>query len=111
MFTSFDDVEDIDLLRPEDQQMIREYVERSVDAKASISVISAGDCAIEVSQTSRAGCKHCSEKIMKGTVSILSDVFYFKIYFQFVCCLWYILFLGLPRGVRPTVHTLCIGIL
>ena len=69
MFTSFDDVEGVDLLRWEDQEKIRKYLEGgSVNASSAVD----SDCAIEVSQTSRATCRRCNEKIMKGTVSILS---------------------------------------
>lgn len=100
MFASFDDVEGIDLLRWEDQQKIRKYVEGgSANANADVSAISDSDCAIEISQTSRAGCKRCNEKIAKGMVNILSDVFYFEISFQFLGSLWFISFLGLYKGI------------
>lgn len=61
-----DDVEGIDLLRWEDQQKIRKYVE---GGSISTAPVSENECAIEISQTSRAGCKRCSQKIMKGDVS------------------------------------------
>lgn len=66
---SVDDVEGIDLMRWEDQEKIRKYVEggsinSSLDALPS-------ECAIEVSQTSRASCKHCGKKIDKGIVGYL----------------------------------------
>ncbi|KAM6592239.1 hypothetical protein CsatA_014844 [Cannabis sativa] len=75
---SIDDVEGIEQLRWEDQQRIRKYVEGQGGAGAGAG----GDqpeetygaknveCGIEVSQTSRATCKRCSEKIMKGQVRI-----------------------------------------
>ncbi|KAG9441461.1 hypothetical protein H6P81_017315 [Aristolochia fimbriata] len=64
---SLDDVEGIDLLRWEDQQKIRKYVEgSSTNAAAAPSV----EYAIEVSQTSRASCKHCSQKIIKGNIRV-----------------------------------------
>ena len=84
MFTSFDDVEGIDLLRWEDQEKIRKYVEGgSINTSSTVD----SECAIEVSQTSRATCRRCNEKIMKGTVSILSNssVKFLDIFFQFVC--------------------------
>ncbi|XP_038887409.1 poly [ADP-ribose] polymerase 1-like isoform X2 [Benincasa hispida] len=67
---SIDDVEGLDLLRWEDQQKIRQYVEDSVAAVAVTPV----ECGIEVSQTSRANCKHCKQKIMKGEVRLSSAV-------------------------------------
>lgn len=72
MVASLDDVEGIDLLRWEDQEKIQKYVDGgSVNTTAAASVTGDKDCAVEVSQTSRATCKHCSEKIIKGTVSVL----------------------------------------
>lgn len=69
---AIDDVEGIDLLRWEDQQKIQKYVEGGGSAAdgAEATVSADDDCAIEVSQTSRAACKHCSEKIMKGTIRV-----------------------------------------
>ncbi|XP_020247159.1 poly [ADP-ribose] polymerase 1 isoform X2 [Asparagus officinalis] len=68
---SFDDVEGIDLLRWEDQQKIRKYVEDgSMQTTSTGTAIADSECAIEVSQTSRATCKRCNEKIIKGTVRI-----------------------------------------
>ncbi|XP_058082126.1 poly [ADP-ribose] polymerase 1 isoform X2 [Magnolia sinica] len=64
---SLDDVEGIDLLRWEDQQKIRKYVE---GGSISTTPIAANECAIEVSQNSRAACKRCNEKIMKGNVRV-----------------------------------------
>ncbi|VVB07527.1 unnamed protein product [Arabis nemorensis] len=70
-----DDVEGLESLRWEDQQKIRKYVESG--AGNSTSTSSSGGNAkleygIEVSQTSRAGCRKCSEKILKGEVRIFS---------------------------------------
>ncbi|KAK8955974.1 Poly [ADP-ribose] polymerase 1 [Platanthera guangdongensis] len=62
-----DDVEGLDLLRWQDQQEIRKYVEGGA---TSTPTSSDADSSIEVSQTSRATCKHCSEKILKGMVRI-----------------------------------------
>ncbi|PKA57046.1 Poly [ADP-ribose] polymerase 1 [Apostasia shenzhenica] len=62
---SSDEVEGLDLLRWEDQQKIRKYVEGEISSAATASNV---ESTIEVSQTSRAMCKHCGEKIMKGTI-------------------------------------------
>lgn len=77
---SVDDVDGIDLLRWEDQQMIRKYVEcgrgggssgggSTVTNVGSSSKSASVPLQIEVSQTSRATCRNCSEKIMKGEVN------------------------------------------
>lgn len=70
-----DDVEGLESLRWEDQQKIRKYVESGAgdNTSTSTSTASSGGNAkleygIEVSQTSRAGCRKCSEKILKGEV-------------------------------------------
>ncbi|KGN57935.1 poly [ADP-ribose] polymerase 1 isoform X1 [Cucumis sativus] len=65
---SIDDVEGLDSLRWEDQLKIRQYVEDSVAAAAV--VVTPIEYGIEVSQTSRASCKHCKQKIMKGEVRL-----------------------------------------
>ncbi|KAK9083399.1 hypothetical protein Scep_029870 [Stephania cephalantha] len=65
---STEDVEGIDSLRWEDQQKIRKYTEGSLLSN-SASVVK-NECGIEVSQTSRATCKLCNKKIMKGEVRI-----------------------------------------
>ena len=72
---SVDDVEGIEQLRWDDQQRIRQYVESSGGgggasqgqaAKAdSVKIV---ECGIEVSSTSRAVCKRCAQKILKGEV-------------------------------------------
>ncbi|KAL5981388.1 Poly [ADP-ribose] polymerase 1 [Asimina triloba] len=64
---SVEDVEGLDLLRWEDQQKIRKYVE---GGSISSTPIAASECAIEVSQNARAGCKRCNEKIAKGNVRV-----------------------------------------
>ncbi|XP_010510210.1 PREDICTED: poly [ADP-ribose] polymerase 1-like [Camelina sativa] len=80
---SVDDVEGIESLRWEDQEKIRKYVESgagnstSASTSTSTSTSSTANSAkleygIEVSQTSRAGCRKCSEKILKGEVRIFS---------------------------------------
>ncbi|GAY63839.1 hypothetical protein CUMW_228920 [Citrus unshiu] len=68
---SLDDVEGIESLRWEDQQKIRKYVEQGVGSgSSSKSNVTSAEYGIEVSQTSRATCRHCSKKIMKGEVRI-----------------------------------------
>ncbi|KAF2566441.1 hypothetical protein F2Q68_00024746 [Brassica cretica] len=75
---SADDVEGLESLRWEDQQKIRQYVESGAgNNTTSTSTASSGGNAkleygIEVSQTSRAGCRKCSEKILKGEVRVFS---------------------------------------
>uniref|UniRef100_A0A1J3D9A5 Poly [ADP-ribose] polymerase n=1 Tax=Noccaea caerulescens TaxID=107243 RepID=A0A1J3D9A5_NOCCA len=78
---SVDDVEGLESLRWEDQQKIRKYVEsvagNSISMSTGKGTSSSGGNAkleygIEVSQTSRAGCRKCSEKILKGEVRIFS---------------------------------------
>ncbi|KAF8392235.1 hypothetical protein HHK36_022577 [Tetracentron sinense] len=64
-----DDVEGIDLLRWEDQQKIRKYLEDGGGSSNS-TVVAFTECGVEVSQTSRATCKCCNKKIMKGEVRI-----------------------------------------
>ncbi|GLT33348.1 hypothetical protein SLA2020_079460 [Shorea laevis] len=77
---SVDDIEGLESLRWEDQQNIRTYVESGgpggggpdgggpTNRKAATTL----QYAIESSQASRATCKHCSKKIMKGEVRISS---------------------------------------
>ncbi|XP_021281109.1 poly [ADP-ribose] polymerase 1 [Herrania umbratica] len=67
---SIDDVEGIESLRWEDQQIVRNYVEDGGPANTKTVTVTAMEYAIEVSQTSRATCKHCSQKIMKEEVRI-----------------------------------------
>ncbi|KAG7568774.1 BRCT domain [Arabidopsis thaliana x Arabidopsis arenosa] len=76
---SVDDVEGIESLRWEDQQKIRKYVESGAGNSTSTSTGTSStsnnaklEYGIEVSQTSRAGCRKCSEKILKGEVRIFS---------------------------------------
>lgn len=64
-----DDVEGLDLLRWEDQQMIRKYAEGG--GPQTTAAPAATESGIEVSQTSRATCRHCNQKIMKGEVGYL----------------------------------------
>lgn len=68
-----DDVENLESLRWEDQQKIRKYIESGgggsgggtpTPKKANKNT----ECGIEVSQTSRATCKDCGQKIIKGEV-------------------------------------------
>lgn len=70
---SVDDVEGIESLRWEDQQNIRKYVEGGGDPPSVIAA-SAMEYGIEVSQTSRATCKRCSQKIIKGEVAIYVSI-------------------------------------
>ncbi|XP_022145931.1 poly [ADP-ribose] polymerase 1 isoform X2 [Momordica charantia] len=65
---SVDDVEGLDSLRWEDQQKIRKYVEDSAAAAAVADT--PVECGIEVAQASRAACKLCKQKIMKGEVRL-----------------------------------------
>ncbi|KAL3531248.1 hypothetical protein ACH5RR_010570 [Cinchona calisaya] len=67
---SIDDVEGLELLRWEDQQRIRKYVEGGGPQKASAPAVM--ECGVEVSLTSRASCRRCSQKIMKGEVRIFT---------------------------------------
>ncbi|EOX94505.1 hypothetical protein QUC31_004563 [Theobroma cacao] len=67
---SIDDVEGIESLRWEDQQRVRNYVEDGGPANTKAVTLTAMEYAIEVSQTSRATCKHCGQKIMKEEVRI-----------------------------------------
>jgi hypothetical protein len=70
---SIEDVEGIELLRWEDQQKIRKYVEGGGPGgppTPTTKAVTTKECGIEVSQTSRATCKGCSQKIMKGEVRI-----------------------------------------
>lgn len=70
--TSVDDVEGLDLLRWEDQQAIKKYME---GGSMSTTAVNNDECAIEVSQTSRAACRRCNQKIMKGMVGNFSELF------------------------------------
>ncbi|WOL07419.1 hypothetical protein Cni_G16160 [Canna indica] len=66
-----DDVEGIELLRWDDQKMIRNYVEGGSSSTTTVdSTVANSECTIEVSPTSRATCKHCNQKIQKGTVRV-----------------------------------------
>ncbi|XP_012569391.1 poly [ADP-ribose] polymerase 1 [Cicer arietinum] len=76
---SVDDVENLESLRWEDQQNIRKYIESSGGGSGGGSggntpaKSNAGknvEYGIEVSQTSRATCKPCGQKIIKGEVRI-----------------------------------------
>ncbi|XP_022728046.1 poly [ADP-ribose] polymerase 1-like [Durio zibethinus] len=69
---SIADVEGIESLRWEDQQRIRNYVEAGGPSNTKAVSPTAMESAIEVSKTSRATCKHCSQKIMKGEVRVSS---------------------------------------
>ncbi|EEF41438.1 poly [ADP-ribose] polymerase 1 [Ricinus communis] len=71
---SIDDVEGIDSLRWEDQQKIRKCVEGGGIATqdANANALNVMEYGIEVSQTSRATCRRCSQKILKGQVRISS---------------------------------------
>ncbi|XP_022758375.1 poly [ADP-ribose] polymerase 1-like isoform X2 [Durio zibethinus] len=69
---SIDDVEGMESLRWEDQQRIRNYVEAAEPSNANAVTATAMEYAIEVSKTSRATCKSCTQKIMKGEVRISS---------------------------------------
>lgn len=73
---SVDDVDGIDMLRWEDQQRIRKYVEdggssHGGDGSSTAAKAVATEFSVEVSQNARASCKKCGEKITKGEVSLL----------------------------------------
>lgn len=66
---SIDDIEGVESLRWEDQQKVRKYIDGNGLASNTVSAPPAPAAyGIEVSQTSRATCKHCSKKINKGEV-------------------------------------------
>lgn len=73
---SVDDVEGIEQLRWEDQQRIRTYVENNggggggCGQPQKAEAVKIVECGIEVSQTSRATCRTCTQKISKGEVRI-----------------------------------------
>ncbi|KAI4349414.1 hypothetical protein L6164_010006 [Bauhinia variegata] len=68
---SIDDVEGIESLRWEDQQKIREYIESGGPTKSNATKNT--EYGIEVAQTSRATCRHCGQKIVKGEVRISAN--------------------------------------
>lgn len=65
-----DDVEGLELIRWEDQQKVRSYVQSGgpPDTTPATSKFTTKECGIEVSPTSRATCKQCSQKILKTEV-------------------------------------------
>ncbi|KAL5712187.1 NAD(+) ADP-ribosyltransferase [Ranunculus cassubicifolius] len=68
---TLDDVYGLDSLRWEDQQKIRKYVEGGVSSSSTASSsATVKECGVEVSSTSRATCKLCNQKIIKGEVRI-----------------------------------------
>nr|GLL30729.1 poly [ADP-ribose] polymerase 1 isoform X2 [Ipomoea trifida] len=67
-----DDVEGLESLRWEDQEKVRKYVEGGGCGSSNAPTPAAMEYGVETSQTSRATCKHCNEKIMKGEVRISS---------------------------------------
>ncbi|TKY62377.1 Poly of ADP-ribose polymerase 1 [Spatholobus suberectus] len=69
---SVEDVENIESLRWEDQQKIRKYIESGGAGSSAIksNAVKDTECGIEVSQTSRATCRDCGQKIIKGEVRI-----------------------------------------
>lgn len=79
-FCSVDDVEGIESLRWEDQQRIRNYVEAGGPSNTKAVSPKAMKYAIEVSRTSRATCKQCSQKIMEEEVD-----FYFILFYSLWC--------------------------
>ncbi|CAA6662611.1 unnamed protein product [Spirodela intermedia] len=64
---SIEDVEGVDLLRWEDQQKIRTYVEGGDQERTAVAE---KESAIEISPSSRAACRKCNDKIIKGTVRV-----------------------------------------
>jgi poly [ADP-ribose] polymerase len=80
LFKRVDDVENIESLRWDDQQKIRKYIESGGGGAAGTPKSNAAsksnaskniEYGIEVSQTSRATCKHCGQKIIKGEVGLI----------------------------------------
>lgn len=75
---SIDDIEGIESLRWEDQQKIRKYIDGNGLASNTVAApaapVAPAAYGIEVSQTSRATCKHCSKKINKGEVRISAKI-------------------------------------
>ncbi|KAB2602252.1 poly [ADP-ribose] polymerase 1-like [Pyrus ussuriensis x Pyrus communis] len=69
---STDEVEGLELIRWEDQQKVRSYVQSGgpPDTSPATSKFTTKECGIEVSPTSRATCKQCSQKILKTEVRI-----------------------------------------
>ncbi|GAB4830505.1 Poly [ADP-ribose] polymerase 1 [Ancistrocladus abbreviatus] len=68
---SIDDLEGIESLRWEDQQKIRKYIDAGgTPGPVNKTTTTAMEYGVEVSQTSRATCRHCSQKIVKGEVRI-----------------------------------------
>ena len=65
-------VEGLELIRWEDQQKIRKYVEGAQQAETN--AVTRMECGVEVSQTSRATCRLCSQKILKGEVATYSSL-------------------------------------
>ena len=88
-----DDVEGIELPRWEDQQKIRNYVESGGPPKSKASKDT--DYGIEVSQTSRATCRQCGQKIMKGEVGFYVSINVIVLHrhdlLEYVCCIGCIL--------------------
>ncbi|XP_047316046.1 poly [ADP-ribose] polymerase 1 [Impatiens glandulifera] len=72
---ALDDVEGIEVLRWEDQQNIRKYLEAGPAGGPgeSNSTSAPPKYEVDVSKTSRSTCKHCNQKIMKGQVRISSE--------------------------------------
>ncbi|KAH6813661.1 polymerase 2 [Perilla frutescens var. frutescens] len=64
-----DDVEGLELLRWDDQQKIRKYVDEGAVASNSTAAVSV-ECGVEVSPSARATCRICSQKIAKGELRI-----------------------------------------
>ncbi|KAK7396422.1 hypothetical protein VNO78_17421 [Psophocarpus tetragonolobus] len=74
---SVEDVENLESLRWDDQQKIRKYIESGgsgsgsgTATKSASKAVKDTEYGIEVSQSSRATCRDCSQKIIKGEVRI-----------------------------------------
>lgn len=76
-------MEGVDDLRWEDTQKLKKYIEGGggktggnefddADAEPSKAEVGSGDFGVENAKSSRATCKSCNEKIMKGEVSYLA---------------------------------------
>lgn len=62
-------MEGLEVLRWEDQQKIRKYVESA--AVANSTAAANVECGVEVAPTARATCRTCNQKIAKGEVGCL----------------------------------------
>lgn len=94
-FSSIDEIEGVESLRWEDQQKIRKYIDgNGVVSDAGAATRAPAAYGIEVSQTSRAACKRCSQKIIKGEVGMTFHYQFFKLLKVFCFCFLIFLIVG-----------------